>query len=770
MQTSYTNFRSASLIALLLTALYLMIPLKQPVFPADYSTAVLDKNGELLRVFLNSEEQWCFPDRAELHLPEKLKLSVLEYEDRYFYKHPGINPLRVLSAAWDNISTGTVVSGASTITMQVARMSERRPRTYLNKIREMLIALKLEFRYSKSQIMRFYLNHAPYGGNIIGFQAASLRYFTKIPEQLTWSEAALLAVLPNAPGLLSPDVNPDQLKAKRDVLLNKLHKRGLFSEESLSLALIEPLPEGSISFTTLAAHAARRLKRSEAPNGGIVRTTLDKSIQQMAEQEVRFHQQDLLRLGIPNSAALILETQTGKVRGYIGSQNFFDLENNGHVDGVFAARSSASTLKPLLYAAAIDDGIIMPNTMLRDVPSYYGAFSPSNADETFDGIVRANEALTRSLNVPAVRLLYTYGVQPFYLMLQSGGISTLFRDPEDYGLPLILGGAEVTIWDIAGLFRTLATGDYQPNRLLPNEKQPDANFVISPMASWLTMQMLRDVKRPGAEFYWDRFENQWPMAWKTGTSYGQRDGWAVGVNPEWTIAVWVGNFKGPGNSNLGGARSAGPLLFKLFSKLPKDPQKVWFEKPEELKVVDICSETGMLAGTDCPTPEVKEAPADMKPLRLCAFHQRIFLSGDEEKQVCSLCWQGEEHKIESELIYPPDIVQHLRKRGQLVSSLPPHKTTCPARQGRDALQILYPQARSQLILPVDFGGVMQKLSMRAAHRESQRRIYWYLDERYLGETRNRHELAAEVEPGWHTLEIVDDIGQRTSQRFYVGER
>ncbi|MEL6821571.1 MAG: penicillin-binding protein 1C, partial [Calditrichota bacterium] len=461
MQTPQSLIFRSGIIAVLATFVYLMIPLPDPVFKDDYSTAILDENGELLRVFLNSEEQWCFPDDAQLKRSAKLETAVLEYEDVHFYRHPGINPLRVLMAIWQNATSDQIVSGASTITMQVARMSGRRPRTYSSKLIEILVALKLEFRYSKNEILRLYLNHAPYGGNIIGFQAAALRYFSKIPQQLTWSEAALLAVLPNAPGLMSPDVNPGQLRNKRDRLLQKLNAEGHIDDESLELALIEPLPEGSIPFKTLAAHAARRLKFQHAPDGGILQSTLNRNIQHMAEEETQYHQNDLMRQGIMNSAAIIVDTRTGAIRAYVGSQDFFDLENKGQVDGVIAPRSSASTLKPLLYGAAIDDGIIMPTTQLRDVPSYYGSFSPSNADEQFDGVVIAEEALVRSLNVPAVRLLYTYGVHPFYLMLKSAGISTLFRQAQEYGLPLILGGAEVNLLELAGMFRSFSDGTYQ---------------------------------------------------------------------------------------------------------------------------------------------------------------------------------------------------------------------------------------------------------------------------------------------------------------------
>lgn len=793
---------------------YLLIPLPSPLFKADYSTVIFDERGQILRVFLNSAEQWSLPPREDLQIPQKLKTAVLAYEDRYFYYHPGINPAALARALRQNLSSRRTVSGASTLTMQVARLIAPKERTYLNKLLEILQALKIETQYSKEEILRLYLNHAPYGGNIVGYQAASLRYFRKLPEALTWGEAATLAVLPNAPGLISPDINREALKNKRDRLLQRLQAQGSIDEETLQLSVLEPLPEGSFPFEMLAPHLGQYLKdrltvqqlakKSGGSSGGIIFTTLNADYQRAIEEIVRRQVGYLQKEGIMNGAVLVAETGSGKVRAYVGSQNFFDTAARGQVDGVRAPRSPGSLLKPLLYALSMDEGILLPQTLLNDVPTFYGAFSPSNADEKYDGIVSAKEALARSLNVPAVRLLYTYGVSPFYLFLKSAGVSTLFRSPDDYGLPLILGGAEVTVWDMAMLFRGLANGGrFEPLVVLEEsgaqgakgmaqsaERRAPASLfaprsalhaphypsLLSPMACYLTLNMLRELKRPGAEYYWEQYQNQWPLAWKTGTSYGQRDAWAVGVNPQWTIAVWVGNFSGEGNPSLGGARCAGPLLFEIFNYLPKDPNHSWFAKPEEdAATLEICLETGFLAGNDCPNHVFVEAPRYMKPLRLCPYHQRIFVSDDEKYQVCSLCWEPGHYHDRERLIYPPEVAQYLRGRGQILGELPPHKPDCPGQLsqgpgGRLTLQIVYPQEDARLWVPRDFGGELQKVILRAAHRENRRMIYWYLDNRYLGSTINRHEQAVELARGWHVLEVVDESGFRDRKRFYADMR
>ncbi|MEJ2543071.1 MAG: penicillin-binding protein 1C [Calditrichaceae bacterium] len=749
---------------------YFIVPLPHPLFINDYSTVILDRNDQILRVFLNDAEQWHFPPDAEQQIPHKLKLAVLEYEDQHFYNHPGINPVAIIRALYQNITTGEVVSGASTLTMQVARLMNPKERTYFNKFLEILQALKIEVKFSKNEILKLYLDHAPYGGNIVGYQAAALRYYNIIPGKLTWGQAAMLAVLPNAPGLISPVSNPQKLIQKRNNLLKRLKNKAIIDKETFDLACLEEIPDHSISLGFSAPHLARHLKMNSA-DAAVFNTTIDKKLQDEIEQIVSIHGNYLESQGILNASALVVETQTGKVAAYIGSDDFFDTEAKGQVDGVLAPRSSGSILKPFLYALSMDEGYILPQTLIKDVPSYYGAFSPSNADLSYRGVVPASQALIHSLNVPAVRLLYQYGYEPFYYFLKEAGLTTLFRHYEDYGLSLILGGAETTVWEMAAMYRGLANyGKFQQIHLLKDE-QTNHSFkkdLISPGACYLTLNILNELHRPGSEAYWQQYQNQWPLAWKTGTSYGQRDGWAIGVNPQWTIAVWVGNFEGQGNANISGSGCAGPILFEIFNYLPKDPALSWFIKPQDdLGKVSICMETGFLAGENCPHKLGVDAPADMKSLSICPYHRRIFVNHSEDKQVCSLCWQDINHHSIIKLIYPPDVSQYLRKNGQIAESLPPHLSTCPALAQGNPLQIIYPQEQTALWIPRDFDGTLQKVNLKAAHQQKNCQVYWYLDDKYKGRSIEVHELALALDKGWHELEVIDEAGNRNHVKFYA---
>jgi penicillin-binding protein 1C len=751
---------------------FLLIPL--PRFPVDYSAVVLDANGEILHVFLNKNQQWCMPPDPSFKIPGKLQAAVLEYEDRWFRWHPGVNPAAAVRALAQNAKSGDVRSGASTITMQVARLARSKARTLPNKILEMLQALKLEALHSKKWILQSYLDHAPYGRNVVGVRAASLRYYGKTPERLSWAEAATLAVLPNGPGLIAPGVRTDLLKKKRDRLLLRLVHEKLIDEDTYALSLIEPIPAESRPFAGLAPHLARRLHSSAGDGRFIFATTIRKDIQARVESLVAAHSQRMRELGIRNAAALVVETATGKVRAYVGSQDFFDFRGQGQVDGLTAPRSPGSLLKPFLYAMAMDQGILLPQTRVKDVPTYYGAFSPANASQKYDGLVTVKDALIRSLNVPAVRILHTMGVDPFHHFLKAAGVKTLFRSAEEYGLPLVLGGAEVTAWDMAVLFRGLGNGGrFLPLNILEDSADRDdssgASPLISPGASYLTLTMLKELKRPEAEIYWDRYQNQWPIAWKTGTSYGQRDAWAAGVSPQWTLVVWVGNFDGEENANISGAPCAGTLLFTIYNSLPKNNRDGWFSAPvHDLDAARLCLESGYLAGPLCEKTQTVEAPRYMKPLRLCPYHQKLFLSEDGRFQVCSACWEVGKVRETVRLVFPADVVQYLRESGKPVADLPGHKPTCTAQKAEDALEILYPTDDARLWIPRDLDGRLEKVTFRAAHREKEMLLYWYLDDVFVGTSRNRHAKSLLLTFGAHTLEIIDENGNRARVNFQAG--
>ncbi|NOZ13685.1 MAG: penicillin-binding protein 1C [Acidobacteria bacterium] len=759
----------AAVPAVFFTAIWLT-PLPKPLFPNRYSTVVTDRNGKIMRVFLNPEQQWILPPRPETPIPKKVEEALLTAEDRWFYHHPGVNPFAVVRAAWQDIRAGRIVSGASTLTMQLARISRPKARTIANKLLEMLQALKIEQHYNKKTILRMYLNHAPFGGNVIGIRAAAWKTFGTTPEKLTWSQAATLAVLPNAPGLISPRNRHKLLKEKRDRLLHKLFRRQLIDAVTLRDALAEPIPSKSHPFPVMAPHLCRQL-HTRFP-GKTIFTTIEPDIQQNAQTLTATYLNYLKHEGIRNGAVLVAETQSGKIRAYIGSQGFFDSSASGQVDGVQAPRSTGSILKPFLYALSMDRGLILPDTVMLDIPSHYGSFTPANADHSYAGLVTAREALTQSLNIPAVRLLNAYGVRDFYTFLKQAGMTTLFRSPESYGLPLILGGAEAKLIDLATLYRGLGCyGKFSPLTVV---KQPaptarrKEKTLISPGACFLTLNILRNLKRPGAEYYWELFRDQRPVAWKTGTSYGQRDAWAVGVSPNWTVAVWIGNFNGIGNPKIGGAMTAGPLLFNIFNTLPKGNAPSWFRRPlHSLKKIAVCKDTGYAVGPACPKSKIVEAPVNSHFYKTCPWHRIITVTNDEKWSVCSLCWKPGNHKQVSRLCYPPEVIQLLRKRGININRIPPHNPNCPGLESINPISINYPGAGTKIFLPRDFGGNYQKVLCRVSHRQADATIFWYLDDRYLGLTRKIHEMPVRTNPGWHTLYVVDENGNHASVRFHL---
>jgi penicillin-binding protein 1C len=584
--------------------------------------------------------------------------------------------------------------------------------------------------------------------------------------------------LPNSPGLISPVINRKYLIKKRNRLLKILMKRKIISAGTYRLSIEEPIPETTSPFFITAPHLAQTLKSRFNIQSGFIYTTIQKKYQTWIENLIAQYLKYLSPRGIRNGAILVAETPTGKVRAYVGSQNFFDETNEGQNDGVISPRSTGSILKPFLYAAAIDEGLILPQTRIQDIPSYFGSFSPSNANKKYSGLVTAKEALIRSLNVPASRLLNAFGLNKFYLFLKSAGLSTLFRKPDEYGLTLILGGAEATLMDLTRIYCGLGNyGNFIPLELVYSENPSEENHyaagpaLLSPEASFLTLQMLKDVKRPGSEFYWEQYQSRYPIAWKTGTSYGQKDAWSIGVTPQWTIGVWIGNFDGEGNSDLSGASCAAPLMFEIFNYLPKPPGRNWFpESKLKFKSVKLCSDTGFIAGPDCSRTYTARAPHSVKPLKTCPYHRAIFTTMDEKFEVCSLCWKSIAHKKISRLFFPPDVTQYLRESGVILSDIPPHKTDCPAYSEHRTLQIIYPVPNANLWIPYDFNGNLQKVTLKVAHRVKNRAVFWYLDNIYRGVTRSKHKMAFDMGVGWHILEVVDAEGYRDKRKFHVSIR
>jgi penicillin-binding protein 1C len=747
--------------------LWWAIPLPNPPFPDCYSTVVLDRERQLLGAFLAPDDQWRFHPEA-LEVSPKLVQAVLTFEDRRFSYHPGIDLLAVARAAIANLRAGQIRSGASTLTMQVARLTRHRPRTASAKLVEMAAAVKLETRYSKAEILAMYLAHAPYGRNIVGAHAASFLYFGRPASRLTWAEAATLAVLPKAPSQINPFSRREELLVRRNRLLRSLHRRGRLPAADLAQSLAEPLPTQILPMPSVAPHLCRRMA---AAGGSVVHTTIDRNLQETVEALAARHGEMLGRQGIHNLSVLVADTETGAVRAYVGSASFRDDRHGGQVDGIVARRSTGSLLKPFLYARCIDEGVIHPRTLIKDVPVHWGSFAPVNADHGFSGMVSAREALVRSLNVPPTILLRAHGVGVFHDFLRSAGMSTLFRRPEDYGLTLILGGAEGTLWDMVALFRGLGRrGRFGGLFALEGHAADPGSQLLSPAAAWMTLDMLTAVRRPDDDGVdWTAFPTRRPIAWKTGTSFGKRDGWALGVTPRWTVGTWAGNFAGEGNDRLGGARSAAPLLFGVIDLLPFDEQRPWFEKPSgAFRAVRLCAETGYRAGPDCPHPQEAEIPLRARPLPVCPFHRRFYLDAHRDIEVCSLCWtDADSVRQDVRLLFPADVRQFLRGAGFVLERHPQHNPACPALSGDSPVDIVYPVRHARLFVPRDLDGSYQSVTLRAAHSASDATLYWYLDGAFLGTTLGDHVMPAGLARGAHVLQVIDHAGHAAQVPFNV---
>jgi penicillin-binding protein 1C len=758
--------------------LFLCIP--PPQFNKPLSTVVFAGDGSLLGAHIAKDGQWRFP--APSDLPKKYKSALLTFEDEYFYYHPGINPWSLIRATFQNIKQDRIVSGGSTITMQVARMSADAPRTIGNKILEMVKALRLELTHSKEEILLIYAGNAPFGGNVVGFETASWHYFERPPQHLTWAEAALLAVLPNAPGLLRPGHNSIILKEKRDRLLQKLSENGHISPIELKLSIEEPLPEGTRPLPSSAPHLIDYYLKTRP--GEMIYTTLNANLQKQAKDALQRHSDRMASNLIRHAGAIIADVETGHVLAYIGN-SASRKERTGHaVDMIRAQRSSGSILKPILYADALQEGTILPQSLLADVPTQYQSYTPSNFHRKYDGAVAADEALSRSLNIPFVRLLHQHGAEKFLNKLNMAGITTMNKGYEHYGLSLILGGGEVTLWELAGTYasmgRTLkhyvennsrySSNDFHPLQLEQSVTAPtqptDHPPVFSAGAIWWTLEAMKSLVRPPEESGWEHFTSGQNIAWKTGTSYGFRDAWSIGVNARYVVGVWVGNASGEGRAGLLGGLTAGPLMFRLFDLLPTSP---WYKVPhDDLKETQICQKSGFRASPICPETETMLIPHTIKSNPVCPYHQLIHLTPDRQFQTRKSCEPEGEIISEPWFVLPPLMAWYYSRQKPDYRYLPPEKPGC-FQSSKSPIGFIYPPPGATIMRPVDFDGEQEKIVFKVVHSNPEAEIFWHLNQDYLGKTKENHEMELEPKKGEHRLTLVDDQGNKIIRKFTIKE-
>jgi penicillin-binding protein 1C len=760
------------LLSLLLLGLIFWFSLPQPLFNVSYSSLLQSRDGVLLGARISADQQWRFPLSSSV--PPKFQQCLIHYEDKRFFGHPGVDPLALARAMVLNLQHGRVVSGGSTLTMQVLRLARGNPgRTYLEKLTEMALALRLELSASKPEILSLYAAHAPFGGNVVGLEAAAWRYFGRDPAQLSWAESCMLAVLPNNPALIHPGRNRQQLQAKRDTLLKRLQQAGDLSALELELALHEPLPERPAAMPQLAPHLLETLV-SRYGNSRRFVSTLDSGLQGRVAAMVQQHGKLLHERRIDNVAALVIDNRSFEVVAYVGNANSSPSDESGYaIDLIQRARSSGSILKPFLFAAMLDAGEITPTMLIPDLPTQYGGYIPENYDKSYRGAVPAREALSRSLNVPAVRMLRRYGIPRFYDDLQRLGVTTLFRPPDGYGLSLILGGAETTLWEMGAAYANLAAqsradSDHyrRPRWLLGQDEEVSPTLsAISPGAAWLTEQALLEVNRPGSEGFWKNFSSSRRIAWKTGTSYGLRDAWAIGSNDGYTVAVWAGNASGEGVPELTGTTAAAPLLFEIFGTLGGD----WFTPPRwRMKEVATCKDDGYLAQNDCES-ERQWLPDDSHFEQVSPHHLRVHLDQSGRWRVHSGCQPVARMRHRSWFVLPPGQAHYYQKRFTQYQPLPPFREDCREQlsEGNGPIDLLYPTENTRLYVPVDLDGKPSRVIFEAVHRDGDALLFWHLDDEYLGATRTFHQQALLPSRGMHTLTLVDEQGNRLQRRFEV---
>lgn len=757
-----------------------------PLFTQPYST-LLYSSETLLGARIATDGQWRFPPKQTV--PERFAICLQQYEDKRFRYHPGVDVIAIARALYQNIQQKHIVSGGSTLTMQLARIARgNKERNLWQKSIEILWAIYIDLVYNKDELLRMYASHAPFGGNVVGIEAASWRYFGRDADALSWAEYATLAVLPNSPSLIHPGRNRSRLKEKRDQLLSILYKEEIIDKTTYELSCMEPLPEKPLPLPDEAPHLLERLATRQREKR--IHTTIQPFLQRQVQSLINRYATDYRSNYINNAAALVADIETGEIQAYAGNITDAPWVEGCQVDLITSPRSTGSLLKPFLYAAMLNDGMILPSTLIADIPLNINGFTPQNFNRTFYGAVPAHVAIERSLNVPLVRMLSQYNTGRFMTLLKQLGMTTLRFSEDHYGASLILGGAEGSLWDMCGMYASLArqlnhyrlyNGRYNPMDIRPltthTYTRPDSiknifdkrlknTSILSYASIWFTLEAMSELNRPEEEADWQQFSSMKRIAWKTGTSYGGRDAWAIGVTPRYVVGVWVGNANGEGRSGLTGVGYAAPILFDIFSLLPDSP---WFDMPyDEVEKIPVCHHSGHKASPLCTQADTVYIPRSGMSTPVCPYHRLVHLSQDGHYRVNSSCESVHKMKICSWFVLPPAQAYYYRNFHIDYQPLPPLKPGCEEVQSRQ-MAILYPEHHSILYLPKGFSHTPEKVVLKATHIKADATIFWHLDDIYIGKTKHQHQLACFIEPGNHILTLIDDNGNQRSILFEVKE-
>jgi penicillin-binding protein 1C len=729
----------------------------------SWSKVIYASDSTMLHGFLSDDHKWRIYAGLDEITPE-LRKSFIFKEDKWFYYHPGVNPFAVVRAAVNNLTRGRRTSGASTITMQLARLLDPAPRTIQSKLREMFRALQLEWHYPKDEILLTYLNLLPYGGNIEGVKSAALIYFGQSPEALSPAQVVMLTVIPNDPNALRPGSNYEHLLIRRNHWLQKVRGRNIFSDSSIDDALSEPFERLRNPVPSAAPHLSYRLRGLESGKYGLM-TTINPVIQDRAESLLKNHVRLLRSLQITNAAVIVVNNRTREVEAYVGSAGFDEDLYQGQVDGVTALRSPGSALKPMLYALAFDQGLISPRMVVADVPSDFNGYRPENYDENYRGKVTVEQALALSLNVPAVNLLDKTGNDAFLNILAKGGFRWISKNRNRLGLSVVLGGCGATLEELTALYSAFANeGIYRPLRYLKSGKKPDTDTLCSAGAAYMITEILTGLKRPDLPGQYQASADLPQIAWKTGTSYGRRDGWAIGYNRDYTVGVWTGNFPGNGIPELNGADCAVPLLFNIFRAISPVNQAGWFAPPGDLDFRLVCSESGMPPDTFCHQVVMDYFLPGISPSVRCNHLQKYYVNEGATMSYCRNC-VPEKGYIEVLLpYYPPELISWYNEMQIPFKEVPPHNPECPAITNGSAPRITSLTDGAEYLL---IHGRKQELMLSCNAENGVGKIYWYLNDKFYKAAGPSEKIFFAPEAGNYKISCSDDRGRNSDIRVKV---
>lgn len=764
---------------LFLYILALIIPLPRRLQARD-STMIQWRDGKPAHVFLSEDDMWRVGIGVDEIDPDYID-ALLALEDQRFYSHPGVDPIAIGRATLSNIQHGRVVSGASTITMQLVRVLEPRPRTLGSKITEALRAMQLEVRMSKDEILANYLRFVPYGRNIEGVDAASLAYFGHRADALSNTEIATLLAVPQAPNSRYPHRdNVDRLRKGRDEIARELLALGeldigsgeqtITQEEALEQVIGAYVPESLTPFPREVPHLANWLRASAA--GEVYLTTLDRGTQHVVEQLMRERHSEYATAGINNGAAVVVDHTTHEVLAVVGNFDFQDEVHSGQIPGFATSRSTGSLLKPVILAMAMDQAMVHPQMLVPDIPIERADWTPLNFSETFNGLVTLEDALTRSLNIPFITLIEQLRPDNLLALLRRAEFSHLVNTHGHYGLGIAVGGVEATPLEVAGLYAMLANrGAYRPITLNmkarsdEGEEQSPEDRLLDEGSSWLVLQAMAERERPDMAWRADLPEDH-VIHWKTGTSNNYRDAWSAGISGKLTAVIWLGNYSNASSPELVGARAAAPLMFDVLEALvPREADGI--AKPEDaIKTIEVCSLSGHLPGPACNHKHEVEVPVRGVPMQTCPYHKHIEVEKETGLMTRSACRQGRETQMKSVATFPPEIATWLGASHRARAALPEWAPGCSPPSSERAPEMLLPKRGQTVMIIPGIPTDSQRVPLEAktqVHGE----LSWYVDGEYVGSTASNEKLWWVPQLGDHEIVVMDATGRASMRELSV---